>query len=765
MMNAIDLFCGAGGLSKGFMDAGFNIIAGIDNDKDALNTFEKNHHGAIALNEDLSKQETFDKILQVAGDKSIDIIIAGPPCQGFSLTGPRNFDDKRNKLYLAVIEMVRQFAPKGFIIENVPGMATLYDGQIKDEILRRFRLMGYNIDCKVLKACDYGVPQMRKRLVFMGIRKDLGEPQFPEPQFGPGTDHPYRTCRDAISDLPSRNEELGQNVDEYSEAPKTEYQRLMRGKCNTLYNHVATNHKSFVKEVIAQVPEGGNYRNLPDGVGESRTFHMAWTRLDGNAPARTVDTGHRNLFHYEWNRVPTVRESARIQSFPDDFVFTGTRTKQDRQVGNAVPPLLGYALGTAVKNCIHNVNEKKIRTIDLFAGCGGLCEGFEETGLYSTLACVEWEKAPCQNLEKHLRDKWEYHDASQRVLRFDIQRTDELFNGWDNDSEYGTSQGLDSLTKNDVDLIIGGPPCQAYSIAGRIRDDKGMKDDYRNFLFESYIRVVNHYRPKAFVFENVPGILSAKPTGEPITDLIHKAFSEAGYVVIDNFEKAVIDVADYGVPQRRKRVIIIGLDKLYYGDSALKLVNDFYANILPSYRSVRRRTVQEAIGDLPPLYPLEEDLVINGKKSSHSHCENTIQNHIPRYHGRRDIDIFKMLARDIEERTCQYTSIDALKALYKEKTGHESVVHKYYVLRRDEQSNLIPAHLYKDGLRHIHPDSQQARSITVREAARLQSFPDDYIFIGSQMEQYRMIGNAVPPEFARRLALAVNDILKVKSTP
>lgn len=204
-MNAIDLFAGCGGLSKGFMDAGFDIIVGVDNDQDALNTFALNHNGAKPLNADLSKQETFDEIKKIAGDKTIDVIIAGPPCQGFSLTGPRNFDDERNKLYLAVIEMVKQYKPKAFIIENVPGMATLYKGQIKEEILKRFRDMGYNIDCEVLKACDYGVPQMRKRLIFMGIRKDLGEPCFPEAQFGPGTDRPYRTCREAISDLPTRH--------------------------------------------------------------------------------------------------------------------------------------------------------------------------------------------------------------------------------------------------------------------------------------------------------------------------------------------------------------------------------------------------------------------------------------------------------------------------------------------------------------------------------------------------------------------------------
>ena len=348
-MNAIDLFAGCGGLSKGFMDAGFDILVGVDNDQAALNTFQLNHNGAVALNADLSQQETFDTIKNIAGKRDIDVVIAGPPCQGCSLTGPRNFDDPRNKLYLAVIEIVRQYKPKGFIIENVPGMAVMYDGQIKDEILHRFTKMGYNVECKILCAADYGVPQMRRRLIFMGVRKDIGSPSFPTPTH---TEEIYRTCRDAISDLPSRETEIGKEEDVYTCKPMTEYQVLMRGNCTVLHNHVATAHKQFVKDIIAQVPEGGNWRNLPPGVGESRRFHEAWTRYHGDKPSKTIDTGHRNHFHYEYNRVPTIRENARLQSFPDDFVFTGTKTQQNRQVGNAVPPLLGYALGKALLQII-----------------------------------------------------------------------------------------------------------------------------------------------------------------------------------------------------------------------------------------------------------------------------------------------------------------------------------------------------------------------------------------------------------------------------
>lgn len=753
-MNAIDLFAGCGGLSKGFMDAGFNIIVGIDNDQAALNTFAKNHQGAKALNADLSKQETFDEIKRIAGDKTIDVIIAGPPCQGFSLTGPRNFDDDRNKLYLAVFEMVRQYQPKGFVIENVPGMATLYKGAIKDEILKRFRALGYNVDCRILCAADYGVPQLRKRLIFIGIRSDIGNPEFPAPMFNETN---YITCRDAISDLPSREMELGKEIDTYNSAPLTDYQRKMRGNQNVLYNHVATKHTDLVKSTIALVPEGGNYKDLPPGWGESRKFHEAWTRYDGNKPSKTIDTGHRNHFHYKYNRVPTIRENARLQSFPDDFVFTGTRTQQNRQVGNAVPPLLGRALGEALLKTI----TRKIKVIDLFAGCGGLMDGFEQCGFYETVAAVEWEKMPCFNLQKRLESKWKYPDAAERVLRFDIQRTTELFSGW-NDKEYGESPGLDSLVNKagGTDIIIGGPPCQAYSIAGRVRDENGMRNDYRNYLFESYLKVVGRYRPKIFVFENVPGILSAKPTGQPIIKIIQNEFAKVGYSVLQNLEDAVIDFTDYGVPQNRKRVIILGLNMDVFDNKKCdEMLKAFYFDILPKYKVTVKSTVRDAISDLPVLLPLAKSTVYKGKKIAHALPEPFVENHIARWQNKRDMKIFELLAKDIESGRNKYASAESLKALYTEMTGKKSNVHKYHVLKWDEPSNLIPAHLYKDGLRHIHPDPRQMRSITVREAARLQTFDDDYFFYGSNVDTYKMIGNAVPPLFAKCLAKAIHDLL------
>lgn len=406
---------------------------------------------------------------------------------------------------------------------------------------------------------------------------------------------------------------------------------------------------------------------------------------------------------------------------------------------------------------------KKIKSIDLFAGCGGLMDGFEQSGKYETLAAVEWEKGPCRNLRNRLKDKWKYKNADDMVLQFDIQRTDDLFVGWTDDEEYGSSVGLDKLVYagGGLDVIIGGPPCQAYSIAGRIRDEYGMKNDYRNYLFESYLNVVEKYKPKLFVFENVPGILSAQPGDRQIIEIIQESFSEAGYYVLPELRNAVIDFTEYGVPQNRKRIIIIGFCKEYFGEEKCKeMAERFYTEYLPKYKTKKKMTVFLAIGDLPKLYPLGHDEKYEGKRISHSLPVPYVANHVARWQSQRDISIFKLLTEDIESGRKEYTSIKALKALYTERTGKTSNVHKYHVIKWDEPSNLIPAHLYKDGLRHIHPDSAQCRSITVREAARLQTFDDDYIFDGSNVETYKMIGNAVPPKFARKLADAVADILR-----
>lgn len=396
-----------------------------------------------------------------------------------------------------------------------------------------------------------------------------------------------------------------------------------------------------------------------------------------------------------------------------------------------------------------------LNTLDLFAGCGGLTEGFLQSGHYHTIGAVEWERAPRETLKHRLQTAWGYNDADNVVVRFDIQRTEELIHGFD-DPVYGLHEGLENLVGGRaVDVIIGGPPCQAYSLAGRIRDEHGMRNDYRNYLFECYVKIVKYFKPKFFVFENVVGLLSAAPDGTLITSRISEVFNGAGYVVTPNFKTALFDVADYGIPQHRKRVIILGISKGLFGDKCGKMLDSFYTCILPSLKG-KARNVHDAISDLPALYPLEFPKKEGKSKMSHMQRDTRyFTNHIPRFHNARDIAVFKLLAEDIKSGKREYVSIERLKKLYTEVTGKVSNIHKYYVLRENEPSNTIPAHLFKDGMRHIHPDPEQARSITPREAARLQTFPDDFEFLGAAMYQYKMIGNAVPVDFSKIIAEAL----------
>lgn len=340
-LNVVDLFSGCGGLSLGFQMAGYNIKAMVDFDSDSLLTAKKNSLSDHFLNLDLFDDDWLTSFFEIVNLDEVDVIIAGPPCQGFSLTGPRKLDDKRNKLYKAVFDLVDQAKPKAFLIENVKGMATLYGGKVKEDIVKEFSDLGYKTSTKILNSKDFGVPQSRERLFFVGLKeKDY---EFPTPLFDKDT---YITCREALDDLPSL--EGLEEIFNYTSKESSDYQKLIKNDSKKLTNHQPTRHTNKVIEVIKQVPEGGNYKDLPPGVGESRKFNEAWTRYHGDKPSKTIDTGHRNHFHYTYHRVPTVRENCRLQSFPDTFEVHGTKTSQNKQIGNAVPVLLGKILAEVI---------------------------------------------------------------------------------------------------------------------------------------------------------------------------------------------------------------------------------------------------------------------------------------------------------------------------------------------------------------------------------------------------------------------------------
>lgn len=407
-----------------------------------------------------------------------------------------------------------------------------------------------------------------------------------------------------------------------------------------------------------------------------------------------------------------------------------------------------------------NTKRKTIKMLDLFAGCGGLTDGFMQTGLFSDVAAVEWKKPQVLTLRNRLLNKWGKKNVDDSVLHFDIQREKELFFGWKDDPEFGSNKGLDYYVNeaSGIDIIIGGPPCQAYSIAGRVRDEHGMENDYRNYLFEHYLSIVDRYQPDLFIFENVPGLLSAAPKGKKVSDIITREFFNKGYVIIDDLPKAIVNAADFNVPQNRKRVILLGIRmNTFKGKNFQNILNDFYENILPLHKGKHLITVKEAIGFMPSLdaYWDEEH---HKKKVSHSTPDCSLTWHVPRYNNTRDMDTFKILAEDIESGRREYDS-EKIAKLYEEKIGSRSPIHRYHVLDPDEPSTTIIAHLYKDGNRFIHYDSKQARSITPREAALLQSFDQDFEFIGSRGNVFEMIGNAVPPKLAKALAESVYDFL------
>lgn len=412
------------------------------------------------------------------------------------------------------------------------------------------------------------------------------------------------------------------------------------------------------------------------------------------------------------------------------------------------------------------MGSKKYTFIDLFAGCGGLSEGFLATGNFEGLAHVEWELPMVKTLRNRLNKKWNHsvEESKKRVIHFDIQKTKELINGdWSNETclSYETTNhnsikeiGIRGIVEGKrVDFIIGGPPCQAYSMAGRAQDKNSMKDDYRNFLFESFVKVVNEFKPKAFVFENVPGMLSAKPGNIKVTDRVYKAFQDIGYeITIPSHLKDRVYVAeDFEVPQKRKRLIIVGVKSKSNFD-----LGEIY-NLINQNKSSRKKNVRDAIGHLPKFYPLKQNLKIEGKNVSHQTTEeNIIKHHEPRFHNVRDIEIFKEWVTNKMNLKNPSEKID----FYNKKMNKKSKHAKYRNLEWDKSSPTIVAHLYKDGLMFIHPDEKQARSITVKEAAILQSFPDDYEFIGSNGHCYKMIGNAVPPKMAKAIAIALSDYFK-----
>lgn len=363
---AIDLFCGAGGLTAGLQQAGFRVLAGNDFDRSAGDTFAATHKDAAFLGgsiRDLSASDFLNAANLKEGE--LDCLAGGPPCQGYSVYNhQRGMHDERSHLFKEYLRIVKGLMPRYLVMENVTGIMSAGEGEAFQGVLKGIGELGYNVEAKILRTEDYGIPQERRRVVFLANR--VGAPiLWPEKTHGPDL-LPYVTIYDALADLPvlENGQDLG--VSRYRTRPLSDYQKMLRAGSTSVHNHSASRLGALNIERMAHIPQGGSWRDipyelLPNGMKKAkRSDHtkrygrMAWDKQSCTVLTK-CDVHWGAYIHPEQDRSITVREAARIQSFPDTFHFHGSRTEQYVQVGNAVPPLLGKRIGEA----LHEADETR----------------------------------------------------------------------------------------------------------------------------------------------------------------------------------------------------------------------------------------------------------------------------------------------------------------------------------------------------------------------------------------------------------------------
>lgn len=383
-LNTIDLFSGCGGMSLGFKWAGFNTLLASDIDENCKKTFTYNFPKVPFVCNDLANLKKKDFQNHITSE--VDVIIGGPPCQGFSLANKRRnkvTDDRRNNLFYEFVKTINWYNPKAFVMENVKGLLSMKSGQVIKQIITEFKNagdFGYHVKYEVLKASDFGVPQSRERIIIIGFRNDLEiTPEFPIKKYDQAI-----TVDQAISDLPIIEACEGEEVQQYKLKPQNTYQDFMRKKSSKVYNHIAMRHTKRLIERFKAIKNGEGLLDVWETHGAVQRgnptkkstikFSQNNQRLHGDKPAPTIAASFQsNFIHPELDRNFTAREGARLQSFPDDFIFKGMRTKmswekglsQYQQIGNAVPPLMAYEIALKVKsllkkgNTLENIEENQ----------------------------------------------------------------------------------------------------------------------------------------------------------------------------------------------------------------------------------------------------------------------------------------------------------------------------------------------------------------------------------------------------------------------
>lgn len=323
----MDLFAGAGGMSLGFDNAGFKNLLAVEFNKDFAETYKKNFPRHNLIVDDI-KNVTEKQIYDIIKNEKVDVIIGGPPCQGFSIAGNigRSFiDDDRNRLFKEFVRFVKIIKPKVFVLENVAAMERHNKGKTIKEIVSSFKEIGYDIKYKVLNAVNYGVPQERRRIFIVGT---LGENNFEYPH----EINKIVTVKDAIDDLP----------------------KLKNGETSEIPNHTAMKHSAQMLEKMSYVSDGGNRNDIPEDLRPKSGDSRKYIRYNSKKPSFCVTGDMRKIFHYSQNRALTCRELARLQTFPDSFVFLGNTGKVQQQIGNAVPVLLANKIALQVKEVLDN---------------------------------------------------------------------------------------------------------------------------------------------------------------------------------------------------------------------------------------------------------------------------------------------------------------------------------------------------------------------------------------------------------------------------
>lgn len=361
-MNVIDLFCGIGGVAHGLHHVGgFNTAFANDVDPDMCKSFKSNMPEVNVICDSIANLD-FKAIL---GKTKIDIVLGGPPCQAYSTSGKRLLEDPRAMLYQQYYRALSETQPQLFVYENVRGLLSMAHGKLFEEVQRLFSSLGYKVQAKVLNAADYGVPQVRERVIVVGTRDGL-KFEYPSPTHASSQDShldlfsmplaKHITVGEALGDLPLIR--AGESGLEYWKEPQNDYQKMMReGSPLIIQNHNAPTHGETLMRVIRNVPEGGLKNDIPEEFRPKSGFPNSYGRLWWDKPSTTITRNFgtpssARCIHPKCDRALTTREGARLQSFPDHWKFFGSRAKMNLQIGNAVPPLLAYAIARQIKKAL-----------------------------------------------------------------------------------------------------------------------------------------------------------------------------------------------------------------------------------------------------------------------------------------------------------------------------------------------------------------------------------------------------------------------------